>query len=153
MKYALRTTREVATNQISVYPVFRVRETAHPYRVKYIEVGVAERLQIFDTREEALDAFKYESVAAEYHTKSQEELKDALNIAIADLQEMDLNTAWVCRRCDISIETLHAFKSGRNPYNPRTVAKICIIRDLLREMSAKIAVLLPSERRITPIKG
>lgn len=148
MKYALRTTREVDTGLITVYPVFRVRETAHPYRLKYIEVGTAERLQVFDTKNEALDAYRWECIAAEFQKKSQEELLNILNGVIAMLRKWGFGTQGICGLVDAPIESIRKYLNGSYKVNPRVVAKLALTLEQFANAIETSRRILPSEHRV-----
>ena len=148
MKYALRTTREVDTGLITVYPVFRVRETAHPYRLKYIEVGTAERLQIFDTKNEALDAYRWECIAAEFQKKSQKELLDILKGVIAMLRNWGFSLQGICGLVDAPIESIWKYLNQSYKVNPRVVAKLFLVMEQFSNAIETSRRILPSEHRV-----
>ena len=149
MKYAVRTTRNTFTGEISVYPVVRVRNSAHPYRIKYTEVGTAERLQIFDTKDEALAAKQYEEFAAEYALKSQAELLALLKNAVREYrEEWGIPLTSACRLTNAPRDSMRAFLAEINPCNPRVVAKFVLGLDIIREASRRASAALPDARKL-----
>ena len=146
MKYALRITRDTGSNAVAVHPVIRVRDTVKPYRLKYASGDLsryAESLRLFDTRQEAETAFREETAAAEFTTKTPEELDAILHADLAELKREGFPLSQICRLTDANADTVQSYRCRYNPPNPRLVAKIHLLLPLVREFQERARALLP----------
>ena len=149
MKYAVRTTRNTFTGEVEVFPVVRVRNSAHPYRIRYTEVGTAERLQTFDTKEEALTAKRYEEYAAEYATRSPGELLAMLRSAVQEFRlSWGISLPVACNLTGLSVNSMRSYLVEANPCNPRVIAKFMLGLDLIRDVSRRASAALPDARKL-----
>lgn len=149
MKYAVRTTRDTFTGEVSVHRILRVRDAANPYRLRYPETGTAESLQIFSTRAEAEKAHAYEKFAAEYAEKQQDELLWILRDALDEFKSMGLSQPCVCKITGAPYDAIRAYLSNFYKANPRVVAKVVLALWEIREASDRAKNILPDTTAAT----
>ena len=144
MKYAVRTNRETAdkTGRVTVHPVFQVRDSARGYRIKYVD-GTAERLQVFDTPEEAKRAYECEVYAAAFAEKSPEELMEILRRTVQEFKDMGFDHTQACRMSDSPYQSIRKYLEGA--YNPssRVVAKFALACAMMKNTIALMKAALP----------
>lgn len=124
MKYALRTIRNTETGEVTVFPVIRVRNSARPYRLKYPETYTAERLQLFDTLQEAERARNCEEIAADIVKRPEEGRIAMLRSVIAEFHDMGIPYKSACKLTGASYESIRSYLCRGYPPNGRIVARM-----------------------------
>lgn len=143
MKYAVRTTRDTFTGEVSVHRILRVRDAANPYRLRYPETGTAESLQIFNTRAEAEKVHAYETFAASYAVKPAGELLQILNDTLAAFKHLGISCRSACRMTGAPYDALRAYQGGVYKPNGRVIAKLVLAFAEVYEAAERAKKILP----------
>ena len=142
MKWALKTTRDIASGVVKIHEPFAVPTRTEPYCMKY-RSGLVESLQVFNRKKDAESAYTDETDAAAYTLLPDEEAQKIAQDALAYFKRAyRIPVEGVSTMLDIPPSTLRSYYEGRR-MNPRIVLRVLRLKEYIDEAAKKAAAVLP----------
>lgn len=153
MKWALKTSRDIATGAVKVSPPVAVPNRTEPYCQKYRN-GLVESLQIFGGKKDAESAYTDETEAASFTLLPDEDVQKIAREALAYFKRAyRIPVEGVATMLDVPRATLRAYYEGRR-MNPRIVLRVLRLKEYIDAAAKKAAAVLPDSGSTgNPAKG
>lgn len=142
-RWALKTSRDIASGVVKVYPVAPAPKGLEPYAMRRSRAGLVETLQIFDNHDKAKQAHQDETLAAALVLLGQEETYARVAKAVDRLlQDFGISRSSIAALLDVPYGTVAAV-FYRKLVAPRLAAKILILEDQINQSCKRAKEALP----------
>ena len=141
MKYAIRITRDLETEKISVFPPVKVPDNFSGYRYRK-GGGVIEALRIEEDLPAAMDALEEEKLAAAFADAPETELQEMIRADVSAITFLG-GQGFLWKHGIVNRYNKDTWERKKLRPNPRTAARIRRIRSILEEAVAKAKTVMP----------